>query len=126
VTRIGNRMKEKSVSAVAGQSRYFRQAACRSNSRAQNSARSPSGATCTSSGQVALPCTRICSGRSSPLAVGSENNNATRPSRRTLEAFCGYPSEVVSRKVPSGRDSPDVGHAITVPSLPMVASSQVR
>lgn len=111
---------------VAGQSRYPRLTGWRWNIWAQKAPRSPVGSVCTSSGQSAVPRTRICSGRVSPLAVGSEKSSATRGSRRTLKAFCGYPSEVVIMIVPSGRSSPEVGQATGVPSLASVASSQVR
>jgi len=43
-----------------------------------------------------------------------------------LNAFCGNPIEVEIRKVPSGRRTLKVGHAIGTPLRDTVRNSQVR
>src|SRR6186997_2876736 len=80
----------------------------------------------TSSGQEAVPCTRICGGSVKPLAVASENNIATSGVRRILNAFCGNAIDVVNTNDPSGRCHVTIGHAIGVPRRLTVANSQVR
>jgi hypothetical protein len=98
---------------------------CRSCSRRQYSALARTSVTI-SSGQVAVPWTRTSGAPTRPLAVGSLNSIATRPSRRTLYAFCGSAIDVVMRNVPSGFLRVAVGQAIGTPVLLRVANSHVR
>ena len=58
--------------------------------------------------------------------MGSENSSATAGFRRTLNAYCGNPIEVEITKVPSGRRTLMVGHAIGSPLRDTVRNSQVR
>jgi len=74
----------------------------------------------------ALPPMKIWLGAVRPLPVGSENKRATRPSLRTLSAFCAKAMDVVISSVPSCCLNGVVGQASGVPSLARVASSRVR
>jgi hypothetical protein len=59
-----------------------------------NSSRA-AGLVVSSGGHSAIPRMKICRGSLCPLPVGSENNKATRPSRRTFTAFWAKAIDVV-------------------------------